>query len=158
MINAELNHQINDYLITKIPAANLLGLTFSSKNDGLHEIHAPINLNKNDKNTGFAGSINTCLTLAAWSQAYKASITIPKLMPLTLDIVLKENHTKYLKPICNDFYAQCLGPTPAELISLSEKLEKKTMAGLTISSDIYCNSNSKHCLATFTGIFVFIKK
>lgn len=61
---------INNYIHTKIPLTDHMGVTLTSLDEsGLISI-APLKGNHNDKNIAFAGSMQTILTISAWSWVF----------------------------------------------------------------------------------------
>jgi thioesterase domain-containing protein len=70
---------------------------------GQVRLEAPLAPNRNDKGTGFAGSLGTLATLAGWllaqinaTEAAEGAIT-----------VISEGTTSFLRPVTGDFIAEC---------------------------------------------------
>lgn len=67
-------------------------------------LSVPFAPNKNDKNTGFGGSIACLMTVCGWSMMY---INFYDLFPQG-QIVIQKSEMRYLAPIHGDFQAICI--------------------------------------------------
>ena len=131
-----------------VPLTNAMGVTYSAY-DGLNlRLDAPSELNVNDKNTGFGGSIVSLATLAGWSLL---SLVAHEESENNI-IFIGESKVRYLAPALGDFHALAsLKEEQKQHILGAIKCNKATKIELFI--DVF---NESQCVATFTGTY-FIK-
>lgn len=81
-------------LFEKIVPAKAVGIKSRIGAEGQLELVAPLEANLNDKETAFAGSISSMLTLAGWG-----AITLKlKKAGIEADVMIAESRTRYLRP------------------------------------------------------------
>lgn len=112
---------LNRRFLEQIPLTGQIGLKVTGYDDVSLTMTAPLAPNRNDKGTGFAGSIAALATLAGW-----ALITLwveERRGPVEVAVVHSE--MRYRRPITGDFFARAFLPedeTPGKLLSaLDEK-------------------------------------
>ncbi|NVJ53651.1 MAG: YiiD C-terminal domain-containing protein [Campylobacteraceae bacterium] len=110
---------------------------------------APIEPNINDKQTGFAGSLSTLVTISAWSACY---LVIEEQLNFkdTMIAVIKSD-TSYRAPVTKNLYCETTMPNEEEIKRVKEKLDSKGSASLRIKSQII--EDEKVCV-DFEGIYV----
>ena len=110
---------------------------------------APIKPNINDKQTGFAGSLSTLVTISAWSVCY---LLIEEQLNFkdTMIAIIKSD-TSYKAPVTKDFYCQTVFPDDEQIKMVKQKLQSKGSASLRIKSQII--EDNKVCV-DFEGIYV----
>ncbi len=98
-------------------------------------LSVPFAPNKNDKNTGFGGSIACLMTLCGWSMMYANFHT---LFPAG-QIVIQKSEIRYLAPIHTDFQAICICEDNICKQELITNVQAKGKGKLSLS--ISCISN-----------------
>lgn len=131
-----------------VPLTKAMGITYSAY-DGLNlRLDAPIELNVNDKNTGFGGSIVSLATLAGWSLL---SLVAHEESENNI-IFIGESKVRYLAPALGDFHAlACITQEQKQNIIDAMSVHKTTKIELSINV-----LNDDQCVAVFTGKY-FIK-
>lgn len=84
--------------LEKIEPFMRLGMRFLDASPGSIAIQAPLEGNRNDKGTMFAGSIYSVMALAGWALAR----TICKEQAGISNVVISESQATYLAPVCSD--------------------------------------------------------
>lgn len=94
-------------------------------------LRVPLNLNHNDKGTGFGGSLATLCTLAGWCVVSE----ICARNDCTVDIVVVTSRAEYIKPV-TDEYLSALGlwPDTAEEAEFLRTLQKDKWAKMRVRS------------------------
>ena len=126
--------EFTTFLQEQIPltAAMQLQTDFFSKEK--IRLSVPLAPNKNDKNTGFGGSIACLLTVCGWSMMYANFQTqFPD-----AKIVVQKSELRYLAPITDDFYAGCQCTDIAVKESVCENLQRHGKGKLSLHIDCYC--------------------
>lgn len=110
---------------------------------------APIEQNINDKQTGFAGSLSTLVTISAWSACY---LLVEEDLGFknTMIAVIKSD-TSYRAPVTKELYSETTLPSKEEIERLKQKLDSKGSGSLRIKSQII--EDEKVCV-DFEGIYV----
>ena len=90
----------------QIPVTKAMGLRVAFVPPGTVRIRAPLEANRNDKETAFAGSIYSALVLAPWCLL----TVLLKERGIKADVMVYRSEVRYLKPITEDFVAECVTP------------------------------------------------
>ncbi|KAA3629252.1 MAG: DUF4442 domain-containing protein [Proteobacteria bacterium] len=120
------------YLHREIPITAAMGLQVTRLDAQSIELRAPLSLNHNDKNTGFAGSLFTVAVLAGWSQV----MLLLRDADLSGQAVISDSQVRYLKPATADFRALASQPSAAALRTFYEQLGKRGRARLTLTIEV----------------------
>ncbi|AXX92051.1 thioesterase [Malaciobacter molluscorum LMG 25693] len=104
--------------------------------------------NKNDKNTGFAGSLSTLVTISGWCACYLNTIKLGYEKSM---IAIIKSDTAYKAAVTKDFYCETTLPTQEEINLFKKKLESKKSSSLRMKSQII--ENGKICVK-FEGIYI----
>ena len=95
------------------------------------ELSAPLDKNRNDKGTGFAGSLSSILTLAGW-----ALITLElEKAGMQADVMVVTSSTEYSAAVTSDFSATC-ETTETDIARIFQKLKTKGRSRITLQSEI----------------------
>lgn len=90
-----------------IPLTRALGLRVLQCTPEQVRLAAPLEPNRNDKGTAFAGSLNALMTLAGWGLVYHRLLA----SGANCDIVIHHGEVRYRAPVHSDFVAVAdLGP------------------------------------------------
>lgn len=131
----------------EIPITKHLGITVESYNGQQLTLKAPIGTNINHKQTAFAGSLNSLLTLAGWGLLW----FILKEMDITANIVIQDSTCNYLRPVTRDFTATCRKPDLTSISKLEQTLRTRGKARLELCSEIY---EAEKLAISFKGRYV----
>lgn len=85
----------------EIPLSRHMGVTVVSYEGDRIELRAPLAPNRNDKFTGFAGSLNALMTLAGWGLVYLRLAEAG----LRCDIVIHKGEQEFSAPVRQGFSA-----------------------------------------------------
>lgn len=121
--------RLNRRIREQIPLAGRIGLEITGYDGRSLVMAAPLAPNRNDKGTGFAGSIATLATLAGW-----ALVTLwveERLGPA--DVAVYRSEMDYRQPITGDFFARCHLPDEEALDALQAALDSKGRGRLELS-------------------------
>ncbi len=103
--------ELNERFRRQIPLTDHLGLTISSWDGSALRMEAPLAANRNDKGTGFAGSIASLATLAGWALL---TLAVEERCGAA-EVAVYRSEISYRRPIDGDFHALCRLPKEAEL-------------------------------------------
>ncbi len=103
--------ELNERFRRQIPLTDHLGLRISAWDGDRLRMAAPLAPNRNDKGTGFAGSIASLATFAGWA-----------LLTLAVEercgaaqVAVYRSELRYRRPIDGDFEARCCLPDAAQM-------------------------------------------
>ncbi|MEZ4600667.1 MAG: YiiD C-terminal domain-containing protein [Syntrophotaleaceae bacterium] len=122
-------HQLNQRILEQIPLTGGIGLEIASYDGRELIMTAPLAPNRNDKGTGFAGSIAALATLAGW-----ALVTLgveERRGPA--EVAICRSEIDYLRPITADFCARCRLPEEEALQDLLADLDQKGRGRLKVA-------------------------
>lgn len=139
---------LEDKLHSEIPMTKLMKLQIKSIDEKKLITTAPLYINKNDKGTGFAGSLSTIVTISAWSVCF---LKIDKLAYKNPMIAIVKSDTEYKSPVTKDIICKTFQPTQQELELVEKKLKEKGSASIKIKSQII--EDEKICVE-FEGTYV----
>ncbi|QBG48468.1 hypothetical protein EGM51_14070 [Verrucomicrobia bacterium S94] len=118
-------------LLADIQPARMLGITVSRQWKNGIELCAPLEKNRNDKGTGFAGSISSILTLAGWAlmtrKLHEAG--------LQAEVMVVKSETEFTAPVTGDFMAAC-ETSDAETARVLQELEARGRSRIELYSEI----------------------
>ena len=140
--------KLENKLHSQIPMTKLIQLHVKTINNGKLITTAPLEININDKGTGFAGSLSTIVTISAWSACFLKTDELGYKTPM---IAVIKSDTSYRAPVTKDIYCETILPTKEELELVKKKLETKGSASLKVKSKIV--EEGKTCV-DFEGIYV----
>ncbi len=147
-INLSDPQTAEDYIWNEIPIAKSLSLKVLKTNPNV-EVELPIQENKNNKDTAFAGSMASGCFLAGW-----LTVQIEADQVCKSDVFISKSSIDYLLPITADFQV-IMNPIQDKNKSLFLKmLERKGKAKVAVSAQIV--SQGKTC-ARFSGEYAALK-
>lgn len=109
--------KLQDKLHTQIPLTKLMKLSIDSYKDNKLFTKAPLNVNINDKGTGFAGSLLTTATISAWSVVYLLCEELNYNPPI---IAIVKNESTFNFPVTKDIYCVSYKPSSEQIELLRE--------------------------------------
>jgi thioesterase domain-containing protein len=121
--------RLNRRFREQIPLAGQIGLEITGYDGRNLVMAAPLTPNRNDKGTGFAGSIATLATLAGWALI---TLWVEERLGLA-DVAVFHSEITYRRPITGDFFARCRLPDEERLESLLASLNSKGRGRLELS-------------------------
>jgi thioesterase domain-containing protein len=130
--------------LSQIPAAEAMGISVESFDGNRIRLKAPLHLNKNPHETGFAGSLYTLCALSGWS-LLTLSLMEKGLFP---SIVLKEGRIRYAAPVKSNIVSS--SALPPGFFKKIRKLKNRGKSELKIKSFILENEKTA---VSFTGIY-----
>lgn len=130
----------------EIPLTRAMGIRVVSFNEQGLMLSAPLSANINHKHTAFGGSLATLTTLAAWGLLH---LLLREHPPAT--IVIQDSHTRYQRPVTDDFTATCALPDNEVLATFVETLKRRGVARIDLTAGIPVGSRPA---VEFEGRFV----
>jgi len=109
---------------------------------------APLDININDKGTGFAGSLSTITTISSWGLCW---LLTQEMGFENTSIVILKSDIKFLKPVTRDMICQTQIPSKEDILVLKNKLLNKGSGSIFIKSSI---SEDTHTCVSFEGVYV----
>ncbi len=140
---------LQEYLDTCIALVPQMGVQVKALDDSGLTLFAPLQANKNHIGTAFGGSISGLATLSCWGLLWILLHEHPE-----QQIVIQDNHVRYLKPVIADFMAKCPMPGDNELQRFELAFTKRGKARLALHADIY---SAGELVGEFSGNFVAVK-
>ncbi|RZU46905.1 thioesterase domain-containing protein [Fluviicoccus keumensis] len=119
------------YLSRHIPLSRAMGVQVEAYDGVSLTLSAPLSLNHNDKNTGFAGSIGSLASLSGWG-----------LMMLWADnfgpcqAAIARAGIEYRRPVQSDFRAVACLPSQAEIDAFHDIFRVKGRARLPVRIEV----------------------
>ncbi len=141
-------NKLEEKLYTQIPLTKLMQLKLISIDENTLNTSAPLDININDKGTGFAGSLLTTCTISAWSVVYLTCEQLGFNPPI---IAIVKNESTFNNPVTKDIRCKSFFPSKEQIQILKNKLDTKKSGSILIKSQII--ENGKICL-DFEGIYV----
>ena len=151
--------ELQAYIDEGIVPAKAMGFRVAECSVEKVVLEAPMDLNKNDKSTAFAGSSASLATLSCWSlaeviaRAWAAETGSP--VP---SVVAKETSIRYRRPMTEDFRATCVAPAPERVKEYTDRLAATGKGYLELESQVCTVSDPTQACVTFKGTFVALKK
>ncbi|MCY6483031.1 YiiD C-terminal domain-containing protein [Clostridium aestuarii] len=137
-------------LYNKIPLTKVMNFNVLEFTPYKVRISAKLEPNKNHMGIAFAGSINTLMTVCAWSISY---INI-KEIDANARLVLQKSSINYLVPIKNDFIAECVLLNDEDRNNFLKTYNEHGKAKLNLK--VYCY-DGENLAAKFEGKYVALK-
>lgn len=122
--------QFEDYLHRELPISRFMQVSVQEVSQQKVLLCAPLPPNKNDKNTGFGGSLASLLFMAGWGWLFNTL----KRLQLDADIVVQDSEIRYQRPTTGDLLACCEQPSSEEFNSFLQRLRQKGVARITLKS------------------------
>jgi thioesterase domain-containing protein len=133
-----------------IPLVGHVGASLARLDDSGLILRAPFAPNRNHMNTVFGGSLQTLATLAGWG------MTLVLIEDRdSVDIVIRDSHARFRKPVTADFEAFCCMPEKSVVEKFNDLLHKRGRARLELPVVV---RQDGVIAAEFSGGFVAIKK
>lgn len=121
--------QLEDFLRDQIPLAGAMQIRVADLADDAICITAPLDPNRNDKGTGFGGSLASIATLAGWGLMHSALTR----RGTPCDIVIHKSTFSYDVPVDGEIVARCqLG----DWDRFCATLDRRSRARLSLTSTI----------------------
>ncbi len=95
-----------DYLAQHLPLVKALGVRVAEASDATVRLEVPLEPNLNHEQTAFGGSIAAVGMLGGWGLIWVRARSLG-VMPR---LVIAESQTRYIRPIDQDFAAECTWP------------------------------------------------
>ena len=138
--------ELQQFLLTEIPLARCMALEVEALSGSAIRLAAPLEPNRNDKGTGFGGSIASLMTLAGWSLLHQHLATGQP--PAALMIHTSE--LRYQAPVTGRMTVE----TSIDSASLQGFLATlQTRGKARVELEIHCHSDDRLC-ARMQGRFV----
>lgn len=143
--------ELQAFFVNHIPITTQMGLQVASLDAACIRISAPLDPNLNDKNTAFAGSLSSVLTLAGWG------LVTSKLCALGIDadVMIHKCELLYNLPVDCDFSAYCDLPAPAAWQRFMQTLQARGRSRIIMNSWIAAPNNAA---VTMAGRYAVISK
>ena len=123
---------LQQLLNEKVPLTRSMGVQVRRCDREEVRLRAPLDLNKNHKNTVFGGSLTGSQALCCWAWI----MNLLEEEGLQAHVVIQESHNRFLKPVDRDFEASCEAPEPKNLERFLKILRQKKRARLALTSEI----------------------
>lgn len=136
-------------LHSQIPLTKFMQIDIKEIKNNCLITTAPIEKNINDKQTGFAGSLSTLVTISAWSACYLNVIDLGFNKNCMIAVI--KSDTAYRAPVTKELYCKTILPSKEQLQTLKRKLQEKKSASIRIKSQIL--QDDKVCV-DFEGVYV----
>lgn len=111
-----------------IPLVAHLDVALSSDDNGNIVARAPLQKNRNHRDTAFAASLNAVATLAGWAMAY----VISREKGVAAELVLQKSSIRYLVPVQGDIVAVAERPADKEIDAFVHQFERKHRSRLKV--------------------------
>lgn len=122
------------FLHSNIPLTAFMDIQAETYTPEKVVLSVPFAQNKNDKNTGFAGSISALMTVCGWSVMYaNFHERLPK-----GNIVAQKTQLRYIAPIKGDFRAECICDDPEGKQALLDSFAKFQKGKLVLYIRCFC--------------------
>ena len=96
-------NEFENFLHEQIPVTKAMEFNVTEFSSSEVRISAKLESNKNHHLTAFGGSISCLMTVAGWALIFANTWEIDP----DADVVIAKSNIKYLKPIKEDFVAEC---------------------------------------------------
>lgn len=126
--------EMTDFLHREIPLTAAMEISVQKCSRENIILTVPLLPNKNDKNTGFGGSISCLLTVCGWVMMY---CNFHEKLPHG-KIVIQSSQMRYLAPITSDFRAECICQDEEGKEALLESYAQRKKGKLSLSVSCYC--------------------
>jgi len=131
--------ELNNRFRRQIPLTEHLGLQITTWDGRCLSMTAPLSPNRNDKGTGFAGSIASLATFAGWA-----------LLTLAVEercgaaqVAVYRSEMRYRRPVDGDFEARCCLPDKAQLEAFWQALRDTGKGRLELAVSVVQDGEEK---------------
>lgn len=131
--------ELNERFVKQIPLTGHMGLKIISWDGSALRMDAPLEANRNDKGTGFAGSIASLATFAGWA-----------LLTLAVEercgaaqVAVYRSEINYRRPVNGDFEARCCLPEEAQLEEFWQALDDTGKGRLELAVSVMQDGEEK---------------
>lgn len=146
-----LANNLDSFLKKHLPLARAAGVEVDHYDGECLQVSAPLELNINDKQTAFGGSLYNLCVIAAWGMTDLKA----KELGFTGDIVVAKGEINYLRPLKSRLVAQAFSPSCAVLEKTSESYQHRGKAIFTISAQIL--DEQQQVCVEFEGKYAVLK-
>ncbi len=127
-----LAKDLDAFLKEHLPLARAAGVVIDSYDGDVLQVSAPLELNINDKQTAFGGSLYNLCVIAAWGMTDLKA----KELNLIGDIVVAKGEINYLRPLRSRLIAKAFLPNELILEKAIHSYKTRGKAVFTISAQI----------------------
>ena len=140
-------------LYKNIPITKKMGLKVLRYSENEIEIKAPLSKNKNDKNTGFAGSIFSIAALSGWG------LLTLKFMQEKIDaaVVMFNTEISFKKPVTTDFKAICKIENIEIWNNFKNRVIRKKSGKITLNISVLGNNDTNELKASLKAEYFAYK-
>lgn len=124
--------EVRRQVLDVIPLVGHLGVELEPDRAGGVLARAPLEKNRNHRQTAFAASLNAVATLACWAMAY----VVLKERGVDAEIVLQKSSIQYRRPVRGEIVAIAARPEAAEIETFVDLLERKKRGRLKVRASI----------------------
>ncbi len=136
--NIPMNEQSNTstqawfetYLHRELPISRAMQVVVTEVSEHQVRLSAPLDPNRNDKQTGFGGSLASLLFMAGWGWLFNTL----KRLQIEADVVVMDSAISYRRPTTGELQASCQAPANAELEKFLQRLNQRGVARLGLKS------------------------
>jgi thioesterase domain-containing protein len=144
-------YDLDAFLATHIPITQAMGIRLEAYDADQLTLHAPLQPNRNDKGTGFAGVLATLVTLSGWSYTH---VSLADAGFHAIALVAKSD-TEYRRPAISDLHAVCYGPDRETRRRFMRDLDERGKARWTLEVELWSDETMA---VHYTGDYVAIKQ
>jgi thioesterase domain-containing protein len=137
------------YLLEQIGPARAMQLAVEGDDPAAVIIAAPLGANRNDKGTGFAGSLLSVAALAGWAVLARWCAA----ESVEADVVLQSSSASFLAPARAAFRAVAHRPDPSRCESLSRMLARSGRGRVEIPVEV---SSEATTVMSFEGVYAVL--
>ncbi|MBM6830149.1 YiiD C-terminal domain-containing protein [Anaerotignum lactatifermentans] len=126
--------EFTDFLYREIPLTKAMEIQTLSFTTEFISLAVPLEPNRNDKHTGFGGSISCLMTVCGWAMMYA---NFREEYPEG-KIVVQSSQIRYLAPILSDFRAECRCTDEAAKDALRQSWQQRKKGRLRLEIVCFC--------------------
>jgi len=143
--------ELETFLHREIPLTSAMEISVLRSDDTGITLSAPLAINKNDKNTAFAGALATLTTLSGWA----LTSLIVEGQSDDFNVVASKSQIEYLRPVTTEIVAYCDMPEKELVEVFLKRLGSHGKARLNLTARIECNGAKA---VSFSGDYYALKK
>lgn len=147
----DLARNLATFLKEHLPLARAAGVKVDSYDGACLQVSAPLELNINDKQTAFGGSLYNLCVIAAWGMTDLKA----KEVGFIGDIVVAKGEINYLRPLRSKLIAKAFAPDAAMLEKAMQSYQARGKAVFTISAQIL--DEQQQVCVEFQGKYAVLK-
>ena len=150
----QLKQQLETFVEAHLPLGRAMGIRVTHYDRNSLSLGAPLNLNDNDKNTAFGGSLYCAAVMSCWSLLYLECLARNKPNLSAPNIVIGKAEIEYLVPVNSEqIISRCDAPSKEAWRSFFDCYDQRGKAKVNLSSTICCGG---HRAVEFTGRYAVI--